>query len=47
VTRLPHVNRGLPPINSDGDIAQLAEQLLLAREQAEALHDAYLKLRGR
>jgi len=29
------------------DMAQLAEQLLLAREQAEALHDAYLKLRGR
>ena len=29
------------------DIAQLAEQLLLAREQADALHDTYLKLRGR
>jgi len=29
------------------DMAQLAEQLLLAREQAEALHDAYLKLQGR
>lgn len=28
------------------DIAQLAEQLMLAREQAEALHDAYRKLRG-
>lgn len=26
------------------DIAQLSEQLLLAREQAEALHDSYLKL---
>lgn len=29
------------------DLAQLAEQLSLAREQAGALHDAYLKLRGR
>jgi len=28
------------------DITQLSEQLLLAREQAEALHDSYLKLRG-
>ncbi|MDO8959251.1 MAG: hypothetical protein Q7U85_05915 [Rhodocyclaceae bacterium] len=28
------------------NIAQLSEQLLLAREQAEALHDSYHKLRG-
>ena len=28
------------------NIAQLSEQLLLAREQAEALHDSYLRLCG-
>jgi hypothetical protein len=29
------------------NIAILSEQLMLARAQAESLHESYLKLRGR